>query len=403
VQKDRDPKANWSGGSMIEPYQAVMVQARVTEPGDVADFERVVRKNAWRQILLFRRFKFSYGRVKLVMVTEHCMHGLDASGNRERVRAMGLAMPTDRPVWEVPGAEIMAMYALAANELNLFVAGSSWEIDPNWPDLCFHTGFVISPEGKIILKTRHANSGLGAASTSGMYTRLVDTYGYDSGFGPFPVVDTEIGKLGFCIGGDILQPEAARVVAQKGAEIILHPQGERNMESTRVLTALRRTMAFQNKAYVISTNIGQYQHQNFEEAAPPNDEIRDRVRGALNWGEFEFMGRSQIVDFNGDLISWIPSAGESATGALIDIERLRYERQLASRSFESHLQAYAHEYANFPGAPMDWEFKEISRFKRQKETMSKLVERGIFHRSEAYGGDVGGGMFAEMPALAAKS
>ncbi|MBV9120620.1 MAG: hypothetical protein JOZ39_07915, partial [Chloroflexi bacterium] len=90
---------------MIEPFQAVVVQASVREPTGPENFRQTVRDNIWRQIVLLRRFKFSYGRLRLVLVTEHCMHGLDASGKRERVLGMSLPMPIDQPLWEVEGAE----------------------------------------------------------------------------------------------------------------------------------------------------------------------------------------------------------------------------------------------------------------------------------------------------------
>jgi predicted amidohydrolase len=315
---------------------------------------------------------------------------------------MGLKLPVDRPVWEVPGAEEMAMYAIAAHEFNLYIGGSTWEIDEHWPELTFHTAFLISPEGKIILKQRMVNCGLGNSGTSGMYTRILETYGEDGGFGPFPVVDTEIGRIGICVGGDLNQLETARILALKGAEIILHPQGERNMETSQIFAATKRTMAMQNGCYLLSANIGQYMHQAFRSPAPAsNDEVRQRIPNIMAWGEFEFMGRSQIVDPHGKLLAFIPAPGESATGAVIDIERLRLERQ-ASGSLLLRGEFYAREYSRFIGAMIDWEGGTVSRNERTKGNLKRLMDDGTLMRSDVYGGDLGGGGFGELPALAAK-
>ncbi len=384
---------------MIEPYQAVVVQASIREPEGPDDFRQTVRENIWRQIVLFRRFKFSYGRVRLVLVTEHCMHGLDASGRRERVLGMSLPMPADRPLWDVPGAEEMAMYALAAHEYNVYIGGSGWEVDPHWPDLSFHTGFIISPEGKIILKQRMINSGLGAAGTSGMYSRILETYGDDSPFGAFSVVDTDIGRIGICVGGDLIQFESTRTLAQRGAEIILQPMGERNLENAVPMGAYKRLAAFHNRCYLLSANIGQYQHRYYREPAPSNEDLRTRLPDVFAWAEYEFMGRSQIIAPDGQFLAYIPAAGESASGAVIDIERLRADRLSASYRPVLHGEAYAREYERFSGAPIDWEGGEISRFERTKATVARLMDTGTLKRSEAYGGEIGGGHFGELAAL----
>ncbi len=383
---------------MIEPYQAVVLQGNIVEPPNPAAFRQVVRDNIWRQLVLLRRFKFSYGRVRLVALPELCTHGLDATGDRARMRSMALPLPIDRPLWEVPGAEEMAMYAMAANEFDIYLSGSTWEVDEHWPDLTFHTGFVLSPEGKVVLKQRMVNCGLGQSGTSGMYSRLSEAYGDDSGFGPFPVIDTPIGRLGLCVGGDLIALEPTRILALKGAEVILHPMGERNMETSRHIAAMKRVSAFVNQCYVISANIGQYGHQRAGSPAPPNDELAAELRNALCWGEFEFMGRSQIIAPDGQLLAFIPAAGESAAGAVIDVERLRHDRLATGFAFRA--EAYAREYEAFGGAPTDWEGSGLSRNQRVRATAARLIEQDILRRSEGYGGELGGGQFSELPAVA---
>ena len=50
----------------------------------------------------------------------------------------------------VPGEET-DMLAAKAKQYGTYIAAQALENDPDWPDLFFNTGFIINPQGKIIL------------------------------------------------------------------------------------------------------------------------------------------------------------------------------------------------------------------------------------------------------------
>lgn len=359
---------------MIEPYQAVVVQACIQEPRRDEDMLQQMRNNIWRQIVLFRRFKFSYGRVRLIVMPELSAHGLDIRRSRQQMLPFAL---------EIPGPEF-DLYAMAAAEFGVYVAACTWERDKAWPDTYFLTGFVINPRGEVILKQRMINGALQGSTTTGMHGEIERVYGEEGPFGTFPVVDTEIGKLGVCVGGDMIQMESTRTLAMRGAEVIIHPMGERNMETSTHLAAGKRMAAFHNQCYFISANIGQYLHQHYREPAPSNDELVAALKGSQAWGEFEFMGRSQIIDPSGQMLAFIPAAGESATGAVIDVERLRADRQRRGWTLSMRGEAMAREYERFGGAPHDGDTDWERNARRREETLARMQAQGVLRKAEAY-------------------
>lgn len=107
---------------------------------------------------------------------------------------------------------------------------------------------------------------------------------------PFNVIDLPFGKLGVNICYDASFPEAARSLKLMGAELIVLP--------TNWLTQARR-----NPELVISTRALE-NHVNFAAV--------NRVGSERGWG---FIGRSKIVDFNGDTVA---EASESHEELVID-------------------------------------------------------------------------------------
>jgi predicted amidohydrolase len=102
------------------------------------------------------------------------------------------------------------------------------------------------------------------------------------GHGPLEVFDTRIGKIGILICFDLRPPEATRVLALNGAQILILPTNwpegaERNADHTPI------TRAMENRIFVATC---------------------DRV-GEENG--FKFIGRSKIVDPSGKVLA---SAGD---------------------------------------------------------------------------------------------
>jgi predicted amidohydrolase len=127
----------------------------------------------------------------------------------------------------------------------------------------------------------------------------------------FPVVETEIGRLGVAICYDWLFPEAIRQLALKGAEVLIRVSAYMDpWGATPPMdwwTVVNRCRALENIAYVVAANQGaSLEHY------PP----------------FSWPGGSMVVDFDGRLLAQAdPGPGEKIVVGPIDIPSLRAERE----------------------------------------------------------------------------
>ncbi|MBV9120315.1 MAG: hypothetical protein JOZ39_06365, partial [Chloroflexi bacterium] len=275
-------------------------------------------------------------------------------------------------------------YRLAAREFDIYLAFTFQEKDRHFPATFFHTGCIIAPDGQVILRERMLNASLAQSGGTGHASRLRELYGNDA---LFPVVETPLGVMGLIVGGDILQPELGRALARRGAEILVHPTGSRETETSRMMGAMRRATAYFNQAYLLCANIGTYEHKAFGEPPPESDEdFLAGLRTTSTWGAFEFCGRSVIADYRGRVLAMCQQAGEAATGAVIDIERLRYERRKRPLLSRVNGPALAREYRRFPGVPNDTEQLADPRSARQLVAKG-LRDQSIVVASEAYSAD----------------
>jgi formamidase len=112
----------------------------------------------------------------------------------------------------------------------------------------------------------------------------------------FPVVDTEIGKLGVAICYDWLFPETLRELAFRGAEVLIRVSAYMDPWGTQQpmdwWTSVNRTRALENTAYVVAANQGA-EMQNY----PP----------------FSWPGGSMVVDYDGRILAQVdPGAGRES-------------------------------------------------------------------------------------------
>ena len=146
---------------------------------------------------------------------------------------------------------------------------------------------------------------------------------------PFPVADTEIGRIGVAICYDWLFPETIRQIAFNGAEIIvpvsayMDPWGTAAPMDWR--TVINRTRAIENTAYVVASN---------------------QAASLANYPPFGWLGGSMVVDYDGRILAQAdPGAGEKAVVAPINIDMLRAERERrAGHDLRGHLRSEIHPY-----------------------------------------------------------
>jgi predicted amidohydrolase len=277
---------------------------------------------------------------------------------------------------ELPGPELRAVQD-TARELGIHIATSALEFDPNFPLTYFTCLFIVGPEGDIVYKYRKVHTHVGTEKTLSPYDAM-DRYRELYGQGKslletlFPVADTPLGRIGMLIAHDRNYPEACRAMAMNGAEIlILGPQPEPSVANGR-WEAINRVRAFENMAYVIAPNYGEF---------ISDERVRQR------WG-----GHSMIVDFEGKIVADAPYTGEALCAGLIELEALRerradpYDSPLAELRADVYREIYAktvyppNRYANMP--PPDAAKDRLDFF---EPVYRELVARGAYVEPESPG------------------
>ena len=186
----------------------------------------------------------------------------------------------------------------------------------------FNTTVLVGPGG-VLAKYRKANPWIPWE----VHASPHDIPDYDAE--PFPVVDTEIGRLGVAICYDWLFPETIRQIAYNGAEVItrvsayMDPWG--TAEPTDWWTLINRTRALENSVYVVAANQG---------------------ASLANYPPFSWPGGSMVVDYDGRILAQAdPGPGEKVVVAPVDIARLRAERERrAGHDMRAHLRTGLHPY-----------------------------------------------------------
>ena len=181
-----------------------------------------------------------------------------------------------------------------AKDLNVVLPISFFEKDNN---AYFNSIAVINADGNILGKYRksHIPDGPG----------YLEKYYFNPGNTGFKVWETKFGKIGIGICWDQWFPEAARIMALKGAEILFYPTaiGDELMSKYDSSSAWQRVMqghAAANIVPVVASNrIG-------------SETVKDQTNG--------FYGKSFICDRTGNIISEASKDKEEIIIAEIDIE-----------------------------------------------------------------------------------
>ena len=186
---------------------------------------------------------------------------------------------------------------------------------PDLKDRYFNVGFIINPRGKVILK-HYKVSPLFPVEHSvcphDVYDWWVEKYGRTlDAF--WPVVDTEIGRLGIMMANEGSYPENARALALNGAEVVYRASYPHPATGNEIFEIQSRARALDNNMYIVAPNMGTYYL--FPEETTPID---------------TFGGRSFIIDYKGRIVGRQDyGAGSTYVGGVIDIEALRDHRARA--------------------------------------------------------------------------
>ena len=235
----------------------------------------------------------------------------------------------DRLAVDVPNEHTDA-YARIARKYGCYIqTGTFIEVDPAYDDVVFNTTVLIGPEG-ILSTYRKVNPWIPWELHASPHD--IADYPVD----PFPVADTELGRLGVAICYDWLFPETIRQLAFNGAEVLIRVSAYMDpWGATPPMdwwTLFNRARAAENTAYVVAANQGA------------------ELRG---YPPFSWPGGSMAVDYDGRVLAQAdPGPGEQVVVAPIQIGTLRAERaRRTGHDLLGHLRTELHPYGQQPVLP----------------------------------------------------
>ena len=224
-----------------------------------------------------------------------------------------LAQPIPGPTTDI--------LSTVAQKLNIVIVSTIFE--KRAPGLFHNTSVVFDRDGSIAGKYRKMH----IPDDPGFYEKYYFTPG-DLGFKP---IQTSIGKLGVLICWDQWFPEAARLMALAGAELLIYPtaigwdNNDNKEEQQRQLDAwitIQRSHAVANGIPVIACNrIG------FEQSP-------DSAAGINFWGN------SFIAGPQGEIIKQADESQSSLLTCTIDKSRSEYIRQIWPFLRDRRIDAY---------------------------------------------------------------
>lgn len=208
----------------------------------------------------------------------------------------------------IPGPST-EFYGSLANELGVVIVTSLFE--KRAPGLYHNTAVVIESDGTIAGKYRKMH----IPDDPAYYEKFYFTPG-DLGFHP---IDTSIGRLGVLVCWDQWYPEAARLMALQGAELLIYPTAigyessdsdEEQQRQREAWTTVQRGHAVANGLPVISVN-----RVGFE--PDPSKQTNG----------IQFWGSSMVVGPQGEFLYRAPADQEVSRIVKVDLERSEQVRR----------------------------------------------------------------------------
>jgi predicted amidohydrolase len=291
--------------------------------------------------------------VKLMVGPEEALWGKPSRNTREL---------HEKHAIEIPGPETERIVE-KAKEYDCYISpGTFIERDcESSAHLIFNTQLLVGPEG-ILYRYRKTHPWWPLETSVSPHDLL--EAGYDTETYPlFPVVETDIGRLGGFICYDALFPEVARQLAMNGCEIFLgssawmDPFGRPPFD---YWTICCRARSIENMAYGVYTNSG----------VPPAPQIPSS-------------GGSFIADYEGRILAQSPGSGETMTYATLDIDALREHRlHDPANNFLSNLRIGAFDYWHtIPGYTPQSQFKDAEDLTSEEAAEINKREMGRFWSS----------------------
>jgi predicted amidohydrolase len=282
---------------MPERYRAAVVQLTVEAVTEPARREAVFALNRERALAAIERLLMSEGPALRLVVLPVCL--LQAPLPDRTAEAL------DEVAIALPGPEVEPLVTFCRRH-GLYLASSCIERFPPLPGWRFHSGFILGPDG-VLLRAPKAQA-RSVPHLVVLKDRLEEYQAVVGRDALFPVVETPVGRLGMLLESEVYVPEAARALAARGVQVILHPMLHRPRTPARPLEAARRARAFENRCFVLSAN-----HAVTEGTSPATGE---------HW-RIPAAGGSAIVGPAGMELAAVEGTGEAVAIATIDLGATR--------------------------------------------------------------------------------
>ena len=348
----------------VDPYTALIIQPEVNVVNDREGIQ--LNLDRVKNMIHFGVGYHWEVPVKLVVLPEYFLQGVGTPGKGESKIEDQL-----KKAVTIPGPEIDQLGEIAKQYALYICGGGVVECVPEFPDRWFNTNFIVGPGGDVVLKYHkwHINASLGLGTSP---HDIFDEYREHFGGGIkdlFPVIDTEIGKLGTMTCHDGCTPEVSRALGYNGVEVICHPGAIQEFEGVSkpwdFWSFTRRTRAHDNMCYLLGANWGSVNYDFYPRAFCP--------------------GHSFAIDYTGMLLREAPYPSEQALAVTLDIEALRQYRTKTNHNcwIDVRTEGFRELYARsiyppnrFPsGKPPKALVEKITIC---KEVFDDLYERGQF-------------------------
>jgi predicted amidohydrolase len=275
---------------------------------------------------------------------------------------------------DIPGRETEAL-GVIAREYNAFIMAQAKARHPDWKDRYFNVGFILDPNGEVILR-HYKVSPLFPVEHSVCPHDILDWWVEKYGLSLdafWPVVDTEIGRLGIMMANEGSYPENARALAMNGAEVVYRGSYPHPASGNGFFEIQSRARALDNNMYIVAPNMGAY-YLHTDSDLPIDT----------------FGGRSFIIDYRGQIVGSQEYGGVSTyVAGVIDIEALRYHRDNAQwdnwlKDLRTELYQLLYKEPIYP-KNLYLEREPMKHAEYRKEVIEKQIalmhQRGIWKKS----------------------
>lgn len=305
------------------------------------------------------------GPIKLLSLTEGSIQGFwDEQSDMDQEEYCNNVAIT------LPGPE-SELLAEKARQYGVYLAAQAKVIEPEIrSDRYLNTGFIISPEGEIILKHRKnivANIE-GSTTPYDIWDDWSPKVGSDLA-SYYPVVRTDIGNLGIAICAETRFPETFRALQRNGAEVIIKMALAEPAVMDGQWEVMNRARAIDNICYIVAPNIGPYKKH-------PDMESTFSLAG----------GKSMIVDYRGNIVRKLDHGDEGYAPGEINIKGLREYRTGAAYGL-NQLQVrsglWRQIYDSWPDYPKNAYMEKALSHKADRirfidEMLQRYLDAGIY-------------------------